>query len=223
MSGPKNGILATWGSLALRPVELPSGMKALLKLPDVNDLVMRDALPADLRELAMAYAQKGIDVTKLEPADLRKFVSFTYELVARMVKYLAPGDSEAWDAFREPGRAPEDEGWQPVVLTAGELSEMNVDPADLTALGSIAGRQESPNEITAQSRFDRGLLTPVELEAAVAGLPPGQKTGDFAGFRDGAGGDASGPDSEDVQRPAVRPAGDQRPSRRVRGRRGARA
>lgn len=216
MKGPKNAILAVWGSTALVPVELPSGMKALLKLPDVNELILREALPGDLRELAMQYAQSGIEISKLSGPDLKRFVQFTYELIARMVRYMATPDSEAWDAFRKTGADPFTEGWQPVVLTAAEIAEMDIHQPDLDALGKIAGRLNTPNEVTAISRFDRGLITDVEREAAVAGVEPGAKTGDFATFRGEPGGADGGPDGEDVREASERPTRRSRSSGRLR-------
>lgn len=218
MSGPKNGILAAWGSTALRPVELPSGLKVLLKLPDVNDLVLHDALPSDLRDLAMRYAQGGIEVEKLDAADLKRFIQFTYELIARSIRYMAAPDSAAWDAFRRSGSEPSAEGWEPVSLSASELLQMDVDPDDIAALGQIAGRQKTPNEVTALTRYDRGLVTQEAAAAMLAGDPPGEKVGDYATFRDGSLGADSGPDSEDVRDPAVGAARRPRSSRRVRGR-----
>ena len=218
MSGPKNGILSAWGSTALRPVELPSGLKVLLKLPDVNDLVLRDALPADLRDLAMRYAQGGIEITKLDSNDLKRFIQFTYELISRSIRYMAAPDSPAWDDFRRTGSDPSVEGWQPVTLTAGELSEMDVDPDDVAALGQIAGRQKTPNEITAMSRFDRGLLSADQVAAAAGSEAPGQKVGDYATFRDEPGSADSGPDGEDVRDAPVGPTRGRGSSRRVRRR-----
>ena len=217
MTGPKNGIVSRWGSTALRPVELPSGMKALIRLPDVNDLILRDAVPADLREVAMQYATTGIEVDKLDQDQLRQFVHFTYELVARSIRYMAAPDSPAWDAFRVAGD-PSDEGWEAVALTARELQESDVDPADIEALGQIVGRQKTPNEVTALTRFDRGLMKGSALAEAIAD-ESGSRVGDFAPFRPESGGADDGADGEDVRDAAVRPDGDRRPGRRVRGRR----
>lgn len=193
-------------------------MKALVKLPDVIELLRHDRLPADLRELAFSYAQGGIEVTQLQPEDLVKFVDFTAELTARLVKYLAPPDSPAWDEFRTTGASPEAEGWQPVSLTAAEIREMDIDPADIEALSSIAGRQKTPNEVTALSRFDRGLLDAGALQGAIAADPDG-RVGDFEPFRDGPAGDEPSPDGEGVREAPERYPRRERPGHRVRGRR----
>lgn len=217
MTGPKNA-LAAWGSSALRPVELPSGTRALVKLPDPMELVRHDRLPPDLRELAFRYAQGGIEIMALAPDDLIKFVDFTAELVARLLKYLAPEDSDAWDEFRRTGASPTEEGWQPVSLTAAEIREMDIDPADLEALGAIAGRQKTPNEVTALSRFDRGLLDQAALQERIDADPDG-RVSDFAPFRGEPDSLAGGADREDVREAPERDARHPRPRGRVRSRR----
>lgn len=220
MTGPKNA-LAAWGSSALRPVELPSGMKALVKLPDVLELLQHDRLPAELRELAFRYAQGGIDIAALGPEELLQFVNFTYELSARLVRYLATADSPAWDEFRATGASPTAEGWQAVSLTAAELREMDIDPADLEALGQIAGRQKTPNEVTALSRFDRGLLSDAELQERVGADPDG-RVSDFASFRGQPDSADDGDHGEDVRLPAESSARRPGSRDRVRGRRSSR-
>lgn len=222
MTGPKNSIAAAWGASALRPVELPTGMKALVRLPDVNDLVLRDVFPADLRDLAFRYAQSGIEVEKLDTADLKRFITFTYELIARAIRYMAPADSDAWDAFRSTGESPTAEGWEPVSFSASELAEMDVDPEDLAVLGAIVGRQRTPNEVTAMSRFDRGIITSEALEQAVQ-AESGARVGDFATFRPRADVADGRADGEDVRAAPVGSDADRRPGRRVRGRRGGSA
>lgn len=222
MSGPKNDILGRWNSTALRPVELPSGMKALIVLPDLNELILRDALPANLRDLAMRYATEGITFSKLDAADMKLFIQFTRELVTRMVRYMAEPESSAWDQFRTEGGMPSDYGWQPVTLTPELLAESDVDPGDIAALSQIAGRVSTPNEITAMSRHDRGLLD--DIQAAEAGQDtPGQKLDDYERFRGQPGGPDDGADSEDVRDDTVELPAGTRPRSRLRGRRSSRA
>src|SRR4029079_19194625 len=115
MSGPKNA-LAAWGVSALRPVQLPSGMKALVKLPDAGELIRNESLPQELRTMAARYSTGGIEISKLEPGEVAHFLRLTYELIARSVKYLALPTSPAWDAFLRDGGSPTDEGWEPVTL-----------------------------------------------------------------------------------------------------------
>lgn len=220
-AGPKNA-LASWSQSALRPVELPTGMKALVRLPDVVELLRNDRLPQELRELAFRYAKGGIEVTTLKPEEVVQFVQFTYELTARMVRYLAPADSPAWDEFRSSGESPEKEGWQPVSLTGGMLRELDVDQADLDALAKISGRQTTPNEVTALSRFDRGLLSASELQERIDADPDG-RVGDFAPFRGEPGVPDDGADGEDVRGEAVGATRGGRPGRRAGARRGDRA
>jgi hypothetical protein len=221
MTGPINA-LAAWSSSALRPVELPSGMKALVRLPNVMELVRTEKLPQELRELAFRYASDGIEVAKLDGDDLVKFVQFTYELIARSLRYLAPVDSPAWDRYRTEGIDPADEGWQAVQLDPGQISGMDVDQADLEALGQIAGRMKTPNEVTAMSRFDRGIIREVELAAAIDS-GDGSRVGDFGPFRGEPGSDHGGDDGADLRAATVGSARDLGSSRRVRRRRGASA
>ena len=187
-------------------------MRALVRLPNVQELLLRDALPTDLRDLAMAYATKGIELASLSPDDLKKFIRFNRELIASSVRYLAEPESGAW----QPG----DDGWEPITLTAADLMEHDIDPADLEALSAIAGRQKTPNEITALSRFDRGLI-PAE-EAAQAGHEPGEVTSDYATFRDEQSGAPDGDDGESVRGTAERPTVDRGSRSRVRSRRSSR-
>jgi hypothetical protein len=214
VSGPKNA-LAAWGASSYRPVELPSGMKALIKLPDINDMIRNQRLPQALRDLAMKYATEGINVAELRGEDYAQFILFSYELVGRGLKYIAPPDSEAWDAFLKKGGSPADEGWEPVTLTGAEIAEMDIDPADLEALGFIMGRQRTPNEVTASSRFDRGILTEEGRQAMLA-ADPGVRVGDYAGFRRQSGGADGRADGEDVREASERDHPDTGSGRRVR-------
>lgn len=157
MAGPKNA-LAAWGVSALHAVELPSGMKALVRLPDVAKLMSKERFPQDLREIASRFAMSGIDLNEVTVDEAPRVIAFTYELVAETVKYLAQPGSTAWERFKEQGGSPVDEGWEPVSLTGPELSEMEVDQADITALSSIAARTVTPNSVTVAARLDRGMV-----------------------------------------------------------------
>lgn len=206
MSGPKNA-LAAWSQSALRPVVLPSGMKALVVIPDVNLLVRKGKLPNELTATAMKFATTGINVSELQGEDVVTFIRLTYELVADSLRYLAPDDSDAWERFKETGESPTEEGWQAIKISGGELADMQVDQGDIEALAQIAGRQKTPNEVTALSRFDRGLLT---TEGALEAIQPdaGQRVTDYAGFRGEPAGADDRPDGGDVRTEAVgTPAG----------------
>ena len=220
MSGPKNA-LAQWGVSALRPVQLPSGMKALIKLPDITELLRSEQFPQDLRDMASKYATTGIDMAALQGDEIIRFLRFTYDLIARSLKYLAPPDSEAWDAFQSTGDSPTEEGWQVVALTGSEVAEMDVDQADIEALGKLMARQATPNEITAQYRVDHGLLDPKELADVVAEAQGG-RVSDFATFRRQPGGAVDGSDGEDIRPTAVPATRGRRSGRGVRAGRGTR-
>lgn len=161
-------------------------------------MLSRDAFPSDLRSLASKYATEGIDVEKLEADDLRRFVHFTYELIARSVRYVATPESGAWDAFIRNGTDPSEEGWEAVTLTSTLIAEGDFDQGDLEALGQIVGRQKTTNEITAIGRFDRGLATLEETEEAIAG-DEDVPLRELASLRRRSGGASTRDDGEDVR------------------------
>jgi hypothetical protein len=206
MTGPKNAAADLWGRSALRPVVLPSGIKAIVRLPDVGELLKSDAFPDSLRAMAGKYAVGGIEVTTLTPEEIGTFLTLQYELVARSVKYLAAPDSEAWDAFKRTGADPEAEGWEAVSLTAAFFAEGDVDEADVSALSLIVGRQKTPNEITIETRKDLGL-DPDE----------GGRMSDYAGFRGEPERDQPRDDREDVRPTPVRATRRARSGHRARG------
>lgn len=214
-AGPKNA-LAAWGRSALRPVVLPSGMRALVKLPGVQDLVENGAFPQELRAMAARFGSGGIEVSKLSPEEIPTFVRLTYELVARAVKYLAMPDSEAWDLFLRQGGDPAAEGWEPVTLDASFFAgESDVDQADVQALAQIAGRTMTPNEVTIASCADRGVPMPGAKK-----LDPdeGGRVSDLASFREERGRAVPRTDGEDVRPDAVRVPRGERPGHRLRRR-----
>lgn len=213
MAGPKNA-LAAWSQSSLRPVELPTGMKALIKIPDVNTLVRAGKIPQELTEIAMKFATTGIEPGKLTSPEMIEFVRLTYALIADSIEYLAAPDSEAWEAFKaDPLASPSDEGWEPVSFDGPELAEMKVDQGDLAALAEIVGRAKTPNEVTLMSRLDRGLLTPEGAAEALKG-DGGEKVADYATFRREPGSADARDDGEDVRAAPV--GADRRPRSRRR-------
>jgi hypothetical protein len=207
MTGPKNAAADLWGRSALRPVVLPSGIKAIVRLPDVGELLKSDAFPDSLRAMAGKYAVGGIEINSLTPEEIGTFLQLQYELVARTVKYLAPPDSKAWDEFRK-GPDPKDEGWEAVSLTSAFFAEGDVDEADISALVAIVGRNRTPNEVTIESRADLALaLDPNE----------GGRVSDYAGFRGEPERDQPRDDREDVRPTPVRATRRARSGHRARG------
>lgn len=203
-AGPKNAAAALWGRTALRPVVLPSGIKAIIRLPDVGELLKSDAFPESLRAMAGKYAVGGIEINALTAEEVGTFLNLQYELVARSVKYLAAPDSEAWDGFRK-GEDPEAEGWEAVSLTSAFFAEGDVDEADVSALVSIVGRYKTPNEVTIESRADLAL-DPNE----------GGRVSDYAGFRDEPERAQPRDDGEDVRPTAIVSPRRARPGHRAR-------
>lgn len=191
----KANALLQWQATALRPVELPTGQRALVRLPNVPALVAAGAFPQELRNLAAKYATAGIEVSKLGEDEIGAFLGLTYDLIARSLKYLAPKGSEAWDQFLTTGESPEVEGWEPVSLTGAELREMDVDQDDLDQLGKIAGRMTTTLVVTYTSRLERGLLAATDRPPEV----DEPTVPEMAPFHRQPGGDVRGPDSEDVR------------------------
>ncbi len=198
-SGPKNA-LAIWGTSALRPVLLPSGMKALIRLPDPGELIRGDHFPDDLRKMAAKYAVGGIEISNLDVKEVRTFLDLLYVLISKSVRYLATPESEAWDLFRKSGGDPSAEGWEPVSLTPEFFKgEGEVDNADIEALSAIVGRQMTPNEVTIASKLDQeSARTPEDLDPDEGG-----RVSDHAGFRGEPGGDLDRADGEDVRAATV--------------------
>ena len=186
MSGPRNA-LAAWSQSALRPV-----------IPDVNTMIRAGKLPEELNAVAMKFATTGVDLGKLSSTEIVEFIRLTYALIADAIEYLAPSESEAWDAFVTSGGSPVDEGWQAVKLTGAELADMKVDQGDLEALGQIVGRTKTPNEVTAMSNFDRGLLTPEGMKAVLA-ADVDESVSQYEPFRGGAGSADAGDDGGTVR------------------------
>jgi hypothetical protein len=214
--------LAAWSQSSLRPVVLPSGTKALIVLPDVNLLVRTGKIPEELTAIAMKFATTGISAAEItSPQEIMEFVRLTYALVADSLRYLALADSEAWETFRETGESPTVEGWETIAVDGPELAQMQIDQADIEALAAIAGRMKTPNEVTAVSRYDRGLLT---TEGALAAIKPdvGQRVGDYAPFRGEPAGADTGADGRDVRATAVVAARSVGPGGRTRTRRSSR-
>lgn len=194
----KPNALLQWQQTALRPVELPTGIRALVKLPNVPALVAAHAFPQELRQLASKFATTGITIAELEEEDVGRFLAFRYELTARAVKYLAPRGSKAWDKFLTTGESPEVEGWEAVSLTGSELREMEIDMDDLDALVRIAGRQATTLAITFASRLERGTLDEQTREAMAEGAD-GPTIADMAPFRRERGSDVRRADRKDVR------------------------
>lgn len=215
MSGPQNA-LAAWGSSALQFVELPSGTRMLVKLPNVAKLLSTGQFPQDLRKIAAKYVQTGIELKELDEAGLREWLDFTYDLIARTVRSIA--DPAADPAPERPG----DDGWQAVTLTSGEVREMEIDEDDLDAISNIAHRRTSCRMVTYASRMERGLLDEqarkqAEHEIADGG---GDTLDQLATFRGQPGGAVGGDDRGAVGLTAVGAARGGGPRRRTGRRRG---
>lgn len=215
-AGPKNA-LAAWGVAALHAVELPSGMKALIRLPDVAKLIETESMPSDLRDAAAQFATSGISLDDLDYDGRIRVIRLTYELAASMVRYLAMPGSDAWERFKEVGGLPVEEGWEPVTLTGGELREMDIDQADLTALSRIAMRQVTPNTITITSRLDRGMLEAADAKEAADGRDEAATTAEFQAADRESGRVAVGANGGDVRPTSVGVSRDRRSGRSLRG------
>jgi len=213
VSGPKNA-LAAWGSSALQYVELPSGTKMLVKLPNVALLVSTGQFPQELRKIASKYVSSGIELKELDDEGVGEFLGLTYNLIGRAIRYIALPDS--------PAEKPGDEGWEPVTLTGPEVREMDVSQDDLDTLSNLVHRKTSTQMATYASRMERGLLDEQAAKMALRDLAEGggDTLEQMAGFRGQPGGAERGDDGSAVGVKAERPARAQRSRCGAGGRRG---
>ena len=163
----------------------------------------------------MQAIRNGGKIIGLERIAVMAALNLTYELIARSVRYIATPESGAWDRFLAAGSDPSAEGWEAVTLSAQFFAEGDFDQADLEALGQIVGRQKTTNEVTALSRFDRGLATQTQMEEAIA-ADDDVRLGDFASLRRRDGGADPRDDGEDVRDAAEPPPRSRGSRRRVR-------
>lgn len=213
--------LEAWGQTALRPVSLPSGLKALITLPDVSMLIRAGKMPQELTNVAMKFATTGVQVSKLKPDEILEFLRMTYVLIAESIRYLATEDSPAWDEFRKTGAEPSAEGWEPVTLTGPQIAEMNIDQSDLEALGAIVARAKTTNEVTIASRLDRGLIA--GKEPVDETVDDERRVSDYGPFRGEPGSSDTRTDGEDVRDAPERAPARAGSGHRARSRSGRRA
>lgn len=206
-----------WLNAGLRYVELPTGTRALIRLPQADMIVRKGAMPSELRAMALKFATTGVALDALTPDDVDRFMAMKNVLIAYALRYLYVGDAP--DGIEPPHDDPSgDPAWTPVTLSAADIEEAEVDGDDLGALGAIVLRQQTPNQITAFSRRDRGLMKPAEA-ARVADGEGGETVAAYAEFRGDRRGARAGDDGGNVGDEAERAARDRRPGHGARTRR----
>lgn len=186
----KSDALQQWRAAALREVELPTGTRVQVRVPDAQALVRGNVIPGELREIALKFATSGIELEKLTEEQILGFIAFTHQLVARGLRGLWTGD-----------------GWQPLDLTAEALDALELPEEDLEALTHIVLRRTTVNQVTAASRADRGLISD-DVAQQVAADEAGDTVPGWASFRGQSGGAGDGAGSGDVAPAAVPAAAD---------------
>ncbi len=191
--------LDRWARIGLQEVELPSGIKVRGVLPNAVDLATRGLLPGYLRNVVFSLASAGeVKFSELSDDEADRFRSLLRHMGARFVREVQGEDGE----------------WEPVELTGDELDSGTFPREDIAALEVIAGRQRTPEQVTAVSQFSRGLLED-EAVLAITEKEAGDTVNGWAEFRDDGSRPGTEQDSGTVQPTSLDHAGDKRPRRRA--------
>lgn len=151
-----------WKTSGRKEVTLPSGWRVRGVMPSVESLVVRGLLPTDLQTVALKYATSGVQITDLASEAFRDFTKFAREMAAAFVR-------EVWDD--------EAQAWEPVSMSASDLSE--IDPGDVDALEQIVLRQKTVDQITSGDTEGAGpVADKAGFPGESAGPDPGQDGGE---------------------------------------------
>lgn len=202
------GALQRWTNALRFEVLLPSGTRVRGALPNVNDLVIRNALPQDLRAAVASFADPKIVDKALEgdPAYERDFLRWCYLLAARAVTAVFDEDAGEWESAS---------------LTPEQFEGIPFE--DRYALVAIVMRTRSPEAITAATRVARGEVGEQEAEAIEEGEAAATVDG-WSSFRHELGSPVGGDDGGAVRDAPVDAPDDHGPgsgAARGRGRRAA--
>lgn len=185
---------------------LPSGVIFALKVPDVEELLRRNLIPDDLRQIALKFGASSVRPETMDGDALEKLLRFMRGLVANSLRYVWEGTVEPfadWQTFRPELVKPA--CWAPVALTLSDLEEGSIDGDDYAALQGIVSREWSPAQITAMSMRDRGMLSPGEADQVIDDERK-QTVPEWKSFRGERRGAAAGGASGEVERHADKPA-----------------
>jgi uncharacterized protein YceH (UPF0502 family) len=208
-STPRSLALAAWSEAGYRRLDLPSGVSVRIRIPSLETLIRREVVPSALVGMALQYATSEIKVADLDTAGIVQFLGLKDFLVAYMVRGIYGDDGEV----------------QALDLTAAEVAELDLPSDDLDALGLVALRSRTVEEVNARTRTLRELreLGEVSPEAErVAELAREEAGPDLGPLRRERPRALRGDHGADVRRAAVGAPGDTGSSPGVPARRGAR-
>jgi hypothetical protein len=205
----KGGRLQAWLAGGLRAVMLPTGIIFRVRIPDVEEMLSKGLLPPDLRAIALKFGASGVNPETMDTEGLQTLLRFMRTLVAHSIRYV--WDAEPTDdRWRDQAFA--GDPWQPVTVSVGMLEEGSIDGDDYAALQGIVTRQFTPNQITALSMKDHGLIDALEADRIVADEGSGT-VGGWASFRGERRGADAGDNGAAVERASVEPARTASPKR----------
>lgn len=171
--------LKRWAAKGDIDLLLPSGTRIRVRPRSAVEMVREGGLPAELRARAMQYETGGWDPTSMSEEERMAAYDFMRSFVARsIVAIQIDGVSEE------------------VSLEAADLVELP--EPDISLVQDVITLRKTPRQANAESEAALGLTT--EQEAAsvsreeAAGTLPGWNE-----FRDGTGGDPTGPDGGAVR------------------------
>ena len=198
-----------WLAGGLRTVLLSSGAIFAVKLPDVEELLQKELIPSDLRQIALKFGASSLNVDKMETAELAKLLRFMRGMVANSLRYMWNGSIEPIDAWQkfdqsmvlEDDAAEDTPGWISVAVTLADLEEGSIDGDDYAALQGIVSREFSASQVTALHLRDRNLLPEAEADRRVADAAKDTTAG-WRTFRDKQRGAEPGSDGGEVPRDA---------------------
>jgi hypothetical protein len=196
MSGDRSRAIGAWQARGLRDVLLPSGTRVQVLLPDAAALARDSRVPAQLRGLALKFAVATVDPATMDEEGLAQVLELQGLLVSRTIRGV-------WDE--------EAEAFVPVQLTPAELDGLELPDVDSMALVNIATRRLTPNQVTAQSQRDLGLLSPAEAKQVIDEEAGGTVEA-YAPFHSVEGGADPRPNGAAVGVAPEQPAGDTGPS-----------
>lgn len=200
-NGSAERALSKWRGSGLRECTLPSGTRVQVTVPAPEALMRDPRVPQHLRVRALKFATIGWQRSEVTEADMQEILELQAHMAARTLRGV-------WD--EEAG------AFVPVALDPAQLDTLELPPDDVTALEGIGLRRQTPNQVTAQSLLDLGLISPAEAKQVVD-EEAGGTVDAYGPFRLQQGGADPRADGADVRAAPERDAGDRRPSGGVGG------
>jgi hypothetical protein len=208
-----------WAQAGYTELTLPSGFRVRgVRLPP-SELVRRQLMPAQLRAAVVKMMAKPPQDWDAE--DLAAKVEESRIIATAFLR-------DIWDDEACPGpckhakNKPHAGRWEPLEVSAADLSAGAFPPDDLEALDSYIFGFVTPEQLRAAVEVGRGMMEAAEA-AAITEREAGDTVSGWAAFRDEPGSEAGNPEREDVGLPTVLNPPDNRATRRAGSRRRPRA